>query len=104
MIGNFREQIDLLQPSFVEDGGGGADLSWSSYRNVRASVKNLRSISRTIAGAQFIMKRIECILRYDAAFDRGWRIGYLGVQWMPYSIEIQEDTKRTLRLLCEEIT
>lgn len=102
MIGALRHRLQLLTLSRVDDGAGGAAVSWTPGPEIWADVQRLTSTRDFAGDKENRIRRISATLRARADIALGGQVAFDGVNYEVVSIENDDERGRRLTLICEE--
>lgn len=102
MIGAFRTRIEILAPSRIDDGAGGAGLVYTPLESIWAGVERLSSAPDVTGEAGRRLRRIAASVRARKTLAIGQRVIADGGTYEIVSIESADDRERGLILICEE--
>ncbi|MEM8987909.1 MAG: phage head closure protein [Pseudomonadota bacterium] len=102
MIGRLRHRVALQSAARTGDGGGGGSVAWTTFANVWADVRTLRSSDDAAADRDARLKRYRITLRHrdDVTFET--RLVYRGAALEILSIQTEAERGRWLVLDCAE--
>lgn len=103
MIGALREELVLLAPLRVGDGGGGADIQYQVRDMVRARSQSRSATMDRAAGRFARQQRRQFTIRYrdDLVFEM--RLEHAGRRYRITDIQEEDDRKRYHFVTAEEI-
>jgi len=103
MIGLFRKRIDILSQTRIDDGAGGASLSWAPIEAAWAGVERLASTRDFAGDRRTQVRRIAATIRWRASAMPGRRIRLEARDYEIMSVESLDDKERRVVLVCEEV-
>ena len=101
MIGALRNRIEILTPSRIADGAGGAAVDWLAGPSLWAAVERLASTRDFSGDRTRRLRRLAATVRYRNDIALGDRLRFDGAVYDITSIEDGPDDRR-LTLVCEE--
>lgn len=102
MIGLFRKRIDILAETRIDDGAGGASLSWAAIESAWASIERLASTRDFSGDRRTQLRRIAATIRWRPAAMPGRRVRVDGRDYEIMSVESVDARERRVVLVCEE--
>ena len=102
MIGALRHKIELLTPSRIDDGAGGAAIAWLPGPELWARVERLTSTRDFAGDRNNRLQRIAASIRYRTDIVLGQQLKFDNDNFEVVSIESEDDQDRRLTLICEE--
>ena len=103
MIGALRHQVELLQGTRTQDGGGGAALVWTVSATLWADVERLSSTPDFAGDRNVRLARREAVVRRRSDLAIGGRLRFQGVDYQITSIEDADTRGTKIALICEEV-
>lgn len=103
MIGLFRKRIEILSQTRIDDGAGGAALSWTIVEAAWASVERLASTRDSSGDRRTQLRRIAAAIRWRPAAMPGRRLRLEGRDYEIMSVESLDERERRVTLVCEEV-
>ena len=104
MIGAFRNRIELLTFSRIDDDAGGGAVIWLPGPEIWAEVNLLSSARDVLGERKRRLKRIAATIRHRDDITPGQQIRYETDAYEVVSIESDDGRGRRLTLICEEAT
>lgn len=103
MIGLFRKRIEILAETRIDDGAGGASLTWTVVEAAWASVERLASTRDFSGDRRTQLRRIAATIRWRPAAMPGRRLRVDGRDFEIVSVESLDARERRVVLIAEEV-
>lgn len=94
--------VEIQQPSFSADGGGGSSISWNTFANIWAEIRPLRTVEHTDALQNNVIPQHRITVRFRDDITTKMRIIFETRVFYIRSITNVNENKEILELLCEE--